>query len=251
MAVAILILWPLVAEPIIGAVLGLTGIDDPLKWMPYQSGIGMVVNELDDVDSLRARRRRSLLPRSVVGGRVHRRVLHDATRRLALVMAAKKAAEERDGVELTNLDQPLFDGAGATKRALVDYFDAMADRILSRSSPIGRSRSSGSAPARRRSCRRTSRRATPDWVRDDHRLGGGVEARGALRAVQRPPHAAVVRQPARRRAPPDAWRRSASRSPTHLVLDLDPPEGAAFDVVIRTAHARARRRWTAPACRRR
>ena len=51
MAVAILILWPLVAEPIIGAVLGLTGIDDPLKWMPYQSGIGMVVNELDDVDS--------------------------------------------------------------------------------------------------------------------------------------------------------------------------------------------------------
>lgn len=37
--------------------------------------------------------------------------------------------EERDGVRLTNLDQPLFDGAGATKRDLVDYLDAVADRL--------------------------------------------------------------------------------------------------------------------------
>ena len=40
-------------------------------------------------------------------------------------MPTKKAAgEERDGVPLTNLDQPLFDGADATKRDLVDYLDA-------------------------------------------------------------------------------------------------------------------------------
>ena len=38
--------------------------------------------------------------------------------------------EERDGVSLTNLDQPLFEGAGATKRDLVDYLDAVADLIL-------------------------------------------------------------------------------------------------------------------------
>ena len=37
---------------------------------------------------------------------------------------------ERDGVELTNLDQPLFDGAGATKGELVDYLDAVHERIL-------------------------------------------------------------------------------------------------------------------------
>ena len=37
---------------------------------------------------------------------------------------------ERDGVELTHLDEPLFDGAGATKRDLVDYLDAVADAIL-------------------------------------------------------------------------------------------------------------------------
>ena len=40
------------------------------------------------------------------------------------------AQETRDGVALTNLDQPLFDGAGATKRDLVDYLDAVRDRIL-------------------------------------------------------------------------------------------------------------------------
>jgi DNA primase len=37
---------------------------------------------------------------------------------------------ERAGVELTHLDEPLFDGAGATKRDLVDYLDAVAGLIL-------------------------------------------------------------------------------------------------------------------------
>ena len=37
---------------------------------------------------------------------------------------------ERDGVALTHLDEPLFDGAGATKRDLVDYLDAVAELIL-------------------------------------------------------------------------------------------------------------------------
>ncbi|MDQ3765895.1 MAG: ATP-dependent DNA ligase, partial [Actinomycetota bacterium] len=33
--------------------------------------------------------------------------------------------EVRDGVSLTNLDQPLFEEAGATKRNLVDYLDSL------------------------------------------------------------------------------------------------------------------------------
>ena len=37
---------------------------------------------------------------------------------------------ERDGVALTHLDEPLFDGAGATKRDLVDYLDAVAGLIV-------------------------------------------------------------------------------------------------------------------------
>ena len=35
--------------------------------------------------------------------------------------------EVRDGVELTNLDQELFEGADATKRDLVEYLDAVSD----------------------------------------------------------------------------------------------------------------------------
>src|SRR5688500_8648182 len=45
-------------------------------------------------------------------------------------MARSSAGESRDGVSLTNLDQPLFDGADATKRDLVDYLDAVHDRII-------------------------------------------------------------------------------------------------------------------------
>ncbi|MBV9920132.1 MAG: ATP-dependent DNA ligase, partial [Pseudonocardia sp.] len=41
---------------------------------------------------------------------------------------AKDQGEIRDGVELTSLDSPAFDGADATKRDLVDYLDAVADR---------------------------------------------------------------------------------------------------------------------------
>jgi DNA primase len=40
------------------------------------------------------------------------------------------AEESRAGVRLTNLDQPLFAGAGATKRDLVDYLDAVCGRLL-------------------------------------------------------------------------------------------------------------------------
>ena len=40
------------------------------------------------------------------------------------------SGEQRDGIDLTNLDQPLGPDAGATKRDLVNYLDAVADRIL-------------------------------------------------------------------------------------------------------------------------
>src|SRR3974377_2115299 len=39
-------------------------------------------------------------------------------------------SDEREGVSFTHLDEPLFDGAGATKRDLVDYLDAVSDRII-------------------------------------------------------------------------------------------------------------------------
>src|SRR6187549_2892530 len=45
-------------------------------------------------------------------------------------MAVDGDGGEREGVKLTNLDQPLFDGADATKRDLVDYLDAMSALIV-------------------------------------------------------------------------------------------------------------------------
>lgn len=38
--------------------------------------------------------------------------------------------ETRHGVDLTTLDQPLFGGADASKRELVDGLDAVADRLV-------------------------------------------------------------------------------------------------------------------------
>jgi bifunctional non-homologous end joining protein LigD len=38
--------------------------------------------------------------------------------------------ETRDGVALTNLDEPLFDGAEAAKRDLVDYLDALHPQVI-------------------------------------------------------------------------------------------------------------------------
>jgi ABC-2 type transport system permease protein len=50
-AVAILILWPLVAEGIVGAVLRAAGVESAFKWMPYQAGINMGNPELGDPDN--------------------------------------------------------------------------------------------------------------------------------------------------------------------------------------------------------
>jgi bifunctional non-homologous end joining protein LigD len=38
--------------------------------------------------------------------------------------------ESRAGVPLTNVDDSLFDGANATKRDLIEYLDAVRDRII-------------------------------------------------------------------------------------------------------------------------
>ena len=46
------------------------------------------------------------------------------------LMNARPGDESREGVSLTNLDQPLFEGANATKRELVDYLDGVRDRII-------------------------------------------------------------------------------------------------------------------------
>ena len=51
------------------------------------------------------------------------------------------SGEQRDGIDLTNLDQPLGPDAGATKRDLVNYLEASAAaRPHRRPSPPGHRR---------------------------------------------------------------------------------------------------------------
>jgi DNA ligase D len=145
------------------------------------------------------------------------------------------AEEERDGVGLTNLDQPLFTGADATKRDLIDYLDAARDRILPelRDRPLSVIRV---RPGQQPFMQKNVPKYTPEWVKtvslwaesshrdvsyaicDDRRT---LLWFGNQRAVEYHPTLTALSRPDRQ---------------THLIMDLDPPEGAGFDVVIKTAH---------------
>src|SRR6266511_1906165 len=74
-----------------------------------------------------------------------------------------ESRESRDGVELTNLDEPLFEDAGVKKRDLVDYLDRVHDRIVPalRDLPLSVIRvTRGQAPF----MQKNGPKYTPDWV---------------------------------------------------------------------------------------
>jgi DNA ligase D-like protein (predicted polymerase) len=138
-------------------------------------------------------------------------------------------------VPLTNLDQPLFDGAGATKRDLVDYLDAVSDRIL----PVLRDRPLSVIRVHRGQdafMQKNVPKYTPEWVQTvtfwaetskrDVSYALCNDRRTLMwfanqRAIEY--HPTLVRADRPDRA-------------SHLVLDLDPPADASFDVVVRVAH---------------
>jgi len=143
--------------------------------------------------------------------------------------------EVRDGVSMTNLDQPLFEGADATKRDLVDYLDAVADRIVPELAdrPLSVVRVvRGQAPFMQKNVPKY----TPPWVQTVP-LWAEASKRNVSYALcndrrtllwfanQR----AVEYHPTLIRA--DRWDRT-----THLVLDLDPPHADAFPLAVRAAH---------------
>ena len=146
-------------------------------------------------------------------------------------MAAK--GEERDGVALTNLDQELFEGAGATKRDLVDYLDAVSDRML----PVLRDRPLSVIRLLRgqeKFMQKNLPKYTPEWV---PRTSVWAEAShrevtyalcndrrtllwfGNQRAIEYHP----------------ALMHAGDHHPTHLIMDLDPPEGGAFRLAVQAA----------------
>ena len=140
-------------------------------------------------------------------------------------VSPKEAAETREGVPLSNLDQPLFDGADATKRDLIDYLDGVSERIL----PVLRGRPLSVIRVHRGETafmQKNLPKYTPEWVA---RVTQWAESSkrdvtyalcddrptllwfGNQRAIEFHPSLALADRPDRI---------------THLVLDLDPPAEA-------------------------
>ena len=142
--------------------------------------------------------------------------------------------EVRDGVSLTNLDQPLFDGAGADKRDLVDYLDAVHQLLIGelRDRPLSVIRVlRDQAPFMQKNVPKY----TPEWVRTV-----SVWAEASKREVSyalcndRRTLLWFANQRAVEYHPTLALAGHLDH-PTYLILDIDPPGGGPFSVVVRAA----------------
>jgi bifunctional non-homologous end joining protein LigD len=137
-------------------------------------------------------------------------------------------------VNLTHLDDPLFDGADATKRDLIDYLEAVADRLVGqlRDRPLSVIRvRAGQKPFMQKNVPDYA----PDWIKTVTlwAQSSSREVRYALcddtqtliwfgnqRAVEYHPTLSLAGSPDR---------------PSCLVLDIDPPEGDAFSKAVGAA----------------
>ena len=141
--------------------------------------------------------------------------------------------DERDGVRLSSLDAPLGDGLGVTKGDLVDYLDTFADRLVpqlaGRPLSVMRVR-----PGQQPFMQRNVAKGAPEWVRTV-----AVWSWGAHREVHqvlcddRRTLLWLANQRAVEFHVP--FTRAGEEQPSGLVVDLDPPEGAEFALVVRAA----------------
>jgi len=142
--------------------------------------------------------------------------------------------EERDGVTLTNLDQPLFEGAEAAKRDLVDYLDAVRAPIIAELSqrPLSVIRVlRGQDPFMQKNVPKY----TPPWVRTVTLWAESSrrEVSYALCDDRR-----TLLWFANQRAieyHPTLGRVDDLGRPDYLVLDIDPPAGNSFGLAVRAA----------------
>ena len=158
---------------------------------------------------------------------------HGQTNGNGMSPRAKEPAESRDGVALTSLDGPLFDDADASKRDLVDYLDFVSERLLpvlaDRPLSVIRVR-----PGQPPFMQKNLPKYAPDWL---------ASTTVWAEASQREIHYALCND--RRTLLWFANQRAVEYHvtlmqvgvphPTHLVLDLDPPAGSGFDVVVASA----------------
>lgn len=140
------------------------------------------------------------------------------------------------GITLTNLDQPLFDGAGATKRDLVAYLDAMHPQLISvlKDRPLSVIRA---RPGQTPFMQKNLPKGAPDWLATSTHWAHSSQRevtyalcndRKSLvwfanqRAIEY--HPTLVRSDI-----------AHDNAPTHLVIDLDPPDGDSFAKVVAVA----------------
>jgi DNA ligase D-like protein (predicted polymerase) len=141
--------------------------------------------------------------------------------------------DEREGVPLTNLDQQLLPDSGETKRDLVDYLDAVSERIIPvlKDRPLTTMRIlRGQGPFMQKNLPKY----TPDWV---------ASAKVWADSSQREVRYALCND--RRTLLWFANQRAVEYHPalipagvahqTHLVLDIDPPEGGDWSTVASAA----------------
>lgn len=142
--------------------------------------------------------------------------------------------EERDGVSLTNLDEPLLRGADATKRDLVDYLDAVHGQLIPelRGRPLSVVRVlRGQAPFMQKNVPKY----TPPWVRTI-RLWAESSRREVSYALcdDRRTLLWFANQRAVEYHPTLAEAGQGDR-PGYLVLDIDPPAGGEFRLAVLAA----------------
>jgi bifunctional non-homologous end joining protein LigD len=144
------------------------------------------------------------------------------------------ADEVRDGIELTHLDQPMFDGAGATKRDLVDYLDAVHEQIIAeladRPLSVIRVR-----PGQQPFMQKNVPKYAPQWLRT---VSYWAETSKREVAYALCNDRRTLLWFANQRAVeyhPTLFKIDTEGRPTYLVLDLDPPSADDFASVVAAA----------------
>jgi bifunctional non-homologous end joining protein LigD len=140
-----------------------------------------------------------------------------------------------DDVPLTNLDQPLFDGARATKRDLVDYLEAVSEQLIGelRDRPLSVVRVvRGQKPFMQKNVPKYA----PAWIKTVT-IWAERSKRDVAYALCNDRRTLLwfANQRAIEYHPTLARADSHGLAQTNLVLDLDPPAQAEFDAVARVA----------------
>lgn len=150
-------------------------------------------------------------------------------------MASDEPTSGAEDIELTNLDQPLFEDADATKRDLVEYLQAVSTPLLRelRDRPLSVMRA---LRGRRPFMQKNVPSYAPPWIRTVE-IWAEASKRDVAYALCDDVRTLLwfANQRAVEYHPTLVRIDSSGAAQTHLVLDLDPPPGAAFDAVAGAA----------------